>query len=72
MPKPPVTDPAPEEAQANEANEKHANEVGADSVQSQFDDAEKQGFFGVKVDPLPNEAYSLEGGPPTAGNTSAK
>lgn len=27
------------------------------------DEAQANGYFGVKVDPLPNEAYSLESGP---------
>lgn len=53
-------------------DEAKAAEVGADKVQEVTDKAEGQGFIGIKVDELPNSAYSLEGGPPTAGNTAAK
>lgn len=53
-------------------DESKAAEVGADKVQEATDKAEEQGYIGIKVDELPNSAYSLEGGPPTAGNTSAK
>lgn len=38
-----------------------------------LDKANDQGFIGTKVDPLPNEAYSLETGPdsPTIGEQQA-
>lgn len=40
-----------------------AGDAAAKQVQKTVDEAEDKGYFGVKVDPLPNEAYSLESGP---------
>lgn len=53
--------PAVEEA-------KNADDAGQAEVQARMDVATEQGFIGQKVDPLPNEAHSLESGPesPTA------
>lgn len=34
-----------------------------EQVQAAVDEETEQGFRGTKVDPLPNEAYSLESGP---------
>jgi len=52
--------PAPEAAQ-------DADPQGQEAVDEETD----QGYRGVKVDPLPNSAYSLESGPdaPTVGPT---
>jgi hypothetical protein len=36
-------------------------EVGADQVQQQVDAEEEQGFRGEKVDPTPNEHYTVAG-----------
>lgn len=38
-------------------------------VKKQVDEAEDQGFFGIKVDPLPNEAYTLTTGPDSPTNS---
>ncbi|MEU2724072.1 hypothetical protein [Streptomyces smyrnaeus] len=43
----------------------------AEQVQQVVDAAEGQGFYGVEVDPTPNEAYTLKGvtaGQPTPEN----
>lgn len=39
------------------------DEAGADQVQATVDKEEDQGFRGVKVDPVPNEEYTLTTGP---------
>lgn len=39
------------------------DDAGTAEVQAKVDKAEDKGYFGTKVDPLPNEAYSLETGP---------
>lgn len=46
---------------------------GIEQVQNAVAEAQKAGFQGVKVDPFPNEAYSLESGPdsPTIPQTIA-
>lgn len=38
-------------------------DFGQSQVQSAFDEAQKKGYFGTKVDPLPNSDHSLESGP---------
>lgn len=38
-----------------------SEDVGADQVQEAFDEANEKGFFGTKVDPTPNENYTVEG-----------
>lgn len=61
----PTGAPTPEEtAAATEA----AKDLGLEQTQDAFAEAQEQGFFGTKVDPLPNAAHSLETGPkaPTA------
>lgn len=35
-------------------------DLGAAEVQERVDEAEEQGFLGVKVDPTPNENYSMQ------------
>jgi hypothetical protein len=54
-------------AAGNRGLEKASGALGTDEVQRQVDEDEAKGYHGVKTDPLPNSAYSLEGGPPTAG-----
>jgi hypothetical protein len=44
-----------------------SDDLGAAELQATFDKAQEQGFFGVKVDPTPNEAYTLQGGPAGEG-----
>lgn len=48
-------------------------DAGASEVRERFEDDQKQGFSGVKVDPLPNSAHSLESGPdaPTVAEQAA-
>jgi hypothetical protein len=41
---------------------------GASQVQEMMDKEQEQGFVGRKVDPLPNDAYSMEGGAPEPGD----
>lgn len=38
-----------------------ADDLGAGEVQEAFDAAEDKGFFGKKVDPTPNENYTVAG-----------
>lgn len=45
------------------AKAKAAEDGGAAEVQSKADAELEQGFSGTKVDPRPNEDYSLESGP---------
>jgi hypothetical protein len=35
--------------------------VGQDEVQQAFDEAAEKGYFGIEVDPTPNENYTLQG-----------
>jgi hypothetical protein len=53
--------------------ETKASDFGASQVRDAFDDAQQKGYFGQKVDPLPNSAHSLESGPeaPTASEQHA-
>lgn len=49
-------------------------DLGAADVQRQTDEAEAQGFVGHKVDPTPNEAYTVGGvtaGEPTPETDAA-
>lgn len=50
-----------------------AAETSIKQVETEFDKAQQQGFFGVKVDPLDNSAHSLESGPdaPTVAEQAA-
>jgi hypothetical protein len=41
--------------------EKQQKDAGQAEVQENFDKAEDQGFIGEKVDPTPNEHYTLAG-----------
>lgn len=41
--------------------EKGDGESGEEQVQAQLDQEEEQGFIGEKVDPRPNEDYTLRG-----------
>jgi hypothetical protein len=38
-----------------------AGDLGAGQVQEAFDEAESKGYFGKKVDPTPNENYTVAG-----------
>lgn len=38
-----------------------APDAGASQVQAKMDEETDQGFRGVKVDPTPNEAYTVQG-----------
>lgn len=42
---------------------KTKDDAGVHDVEKQADVEREQGFRGVKVDPIPNEEYSLESGP---------
>lgn len=42
---------------------KDAPDKAAAEVQSRVDQEQEQGFVGIKVDPNPNEAYTLATGP---------
>lgn len=54
----PATPNAPTgSAQVQEA----ANAVGSNQVQQKVDAEQEKGFRGTKVDPLPNEAYTVAG-----------
>lgn len=55
--------PANKEADVAEANEKQtaATAGGAEQVQAKMDEEQEQGFRGVKVDPTPNEHYTVAG-----------
>lgn len=44
------------------------DDAGQAEVQARFDKEQEQGYVGRKVDPLPNTAYSLEGGAPEVGD----
>jgi len=59
------------EGQASKADAEKADGAVADRVQKAVDEETEQGFRGIKVDPLPNSAYSLESGPesPAVGST---
>jgi hypothetical protein len=41
---------------------------GIAEVQEKMDKEQEQGFLGRKIDPLPNEAWSMEGGAPEPGD----
>lgn len=47
------------DAPKNTTTAKNAD-LGQKELQETFDKANEQGFFGVEVDPTPNENYSLE------------
>lgn len=38
-----------------------AGDLGAAEVQAKVDEAEARGYYGEKVDPEPNESYTLQG-----------
>jgi hypothetical protein len=48
--------------------ERKNEDLGQAEVEKEVDKEQEQGYRGVKVDPLPNSAHSLESGPdsPTA------
>lgn len=48
------------------------SDLGISEVQESFDAMHEKGFYGDKVDPTPNENYSLEGGAdPKSGSTGS-
>lgn len=51
------------DASVKPAADQPTGDLGKAEVQRQMDRDLEQGFHGVKVDPLPNEAYSLQTGP---------
>lgn len=53
---------------AESKKSKKASDAGQAQVQEIVDQGQDQGYTGVKIDPLPNSAHSLESGPdaPTA------
>lgn len=44
-----------------EKKESAKGDAGASQVQSKFDEINEKGFRGDKVDPTPNEAYTVAG-----------
>ena len=47
---------------AGETSKKNpADDLGADQVQKEFDEANAQGYFGSTPDDTPNENYTLKG-----------
>lgn len=74
--KSPTRRKGPEDAAKKQAEERAAaEEADADvmaDAKAAFDEAADQGFFGEKVDPYPNEAYSLESGPDSPGVVEAQ
>ena len=50
------------------------NDAGQAEVQAKVDKETDQGFRGTKVDPLPNEAYSIKTGPdsPTLADSNTR
>lgn len=50
-------------AKEADSNLTTSDELGGAEVQQKVDDAEANGFYGVKVDPIPDEEYSLLTGP---------
>lgn len=52
-----------EKKQQEKQEKKASNDVGQAEVQKAVDQGQEQGYLGVKVDPLPNSAHSLESGP---------
>lgn len=47
----------------SKAKKDAGGDFGAGEVTQAFEQAQDQGFFGSKVDPLPNSDHSLESGP---------
>lgn len=45
-----------------------SDDAGEAEVQKKMDEEQENGFVGQKVDPTPNENYSLEGGAPERGD----
>jgi hypothetical protein len=43
--------------------ESKAKDAGQAEVQKKVEQEQSQGYIGTKVDPTPNEEYSLESGP---------
>jgi hypothetical protein len=43
------------------ARKKTTDDLGAGEVQEAFDEAEAKGYVGKKVDPTPNENYTVAG-----------
>lgn len=44
-------------------SKKKSSDAGQSEVQKAVDEGQEQGYIGIKIDPLPNSAYSLESGP---------
>jgi hypothetical protein len=61
-------DDAPTEVTNTQDEGAPSGDGGASQVQEMMDKEQEQGFVGRKVDPLPNDAYSMEGGAPAPGD----
>jgi hypothetical protein len=67
----PVADETQEDQDAQQqaqSSDAPSGDGGASQVQEMMDKEQEQGFVGRKVDPLPNDAWSLEGGAPEPGD----
>jgi hypothetical protein len=53
--------PMPAKKQDEQAAQDEVATAGAEQLQQQTDTAHEQGFVGQKVDPEPNESYTLQG-----------
>lgn len=58
---------------AKKSSSSSSSDTAVNTDQPLLEQANEQGFLGDKVDPLPNEAHSLESGPdaPTAAEQRA-
>lgn len=58
----------PEEETQDASSDAPSGDGGASQVQEMMDKEQEQGFVGRKVDPTPNDRYSMEGGAPEPGD----
>jgi hypothetical protein len=57
-----------EQSTPNQQDAPASGDGGASQVQEMMDKEQEQGFVGRKVDPTPNDRYSMEGGAPEPGD----
>ena len=57
-----------EEQKKQEDSPAASGDGGASQVQEMMDKEQEQGYVGRKVDPTPDDAYSMEGGAPEPGD----